>query len=142
MSTLWQVRVRADPLRHNSSALRYHVHYALQDASNCASKFCTDTNSQLFKSSPFSHSTDRPKQGMETGHANSQPPSMSGFGRPEAIYHEQLNSNGEAISFLDSEDRSWHENPSEQIITMVGNGTFGLSSGDQSVRSQRRSSSC
>ena len=41
------------------------------------------------------------------------------------LNHGQLgNSRGQNVSFLDSEDCIWHENPSEEVITYVGNGTF------------------
>lgn len=54
------------------------------------------------------------------------------FGTPEASHQSQSgdspdnspgSSRGQNVSFLDSEDCLWHENPSEEIITVMGNGT-------------------
>lgn len=42
---------------------------------------------------------------------------------PKTSHHSH--SGSQNASFLDSEDCMWHENPSEKIITIVGNGTFG-----------------
>jgi hypothetical protein len=46
------------------------------------------------------------------------------FGASKPQKNSSGNSRGQNVSFLDSEDCIWHENPREEVITFGGNGRF------------------